>query len=87
LHGEPQVTGAFGAGEFCTVESQIPALPGAYLLLIEFTKVTDVKLRKLPGRKSGTGALSLRRFGLWTRRAQGQGLPPYATNQSGTVAH
>ena len=41
------VTGAFGEGEFCTVESQIPALPGAYLLLIELTKVTDVKLRKM----------------------------------------
>jgi len=47
LHGDLHVTGAFGEGEFCTVESQIPALPGAYLLLIELTKVTDVKLRKM----------------------------------------
>jgi histidyl-tRNA synthetase len=47
LHGDLHITGAFGEGEFCTVESQIPALPGAYLLLIELTKGTDVKLRKM----------------------------------------
>ena len=73
LHGDLHITGAFGEGEFCTVESQIPALPGAYLLLIELTKVTDVKLRKMrsaslvPGRyiyagsAYGPGGLKVRR--------------------------
>jgi hypothetical protein len=48
LHDDLQIASAFGAGDFCTTESQIPALSGAYLLLIEVTKVTDVKLSKMP---------------------------------------
>jgi len=32
------------SAKFCTMASQIPAQPGAYLLLIELTKVTDVRL-------------------------------------------
>jgi Uri superfamily endonuclease len=55
LHADLQIIGAFGAGEFCTMESQIPALPGAYLLLIELTKVTDVKLRKMPSASVAPG--------------------------------
>ena len=85
LHGDLHVTGAFGEGEFCTVESQIPALPGAYLLLIELTKVTDVKLRKMrsaslvPGRYVYAGSA----YGPGGLKAK---LPTHATNQSGTVA-
>jgi Uri superfamily endonuclease len=33
-----------GSAKFCTMASQIPAEPGAYLLLIELTKATDVRL-------------------------------------------
>jgi len=35
---------AFDAAKFYTMASQIPVLPGAYLLLIELTKASDVKL-------------------------------------------
>ena len=87
LHGDLQITGAFGAGEFCTMENQIPALPGAYLLLIELTKLTDVKLSKMrsaslvPGRYIYAGSA----YGPGGLKART--LPTHATNQSGTVAH
>jgi hypothetical protein len=71
VHFSVQIADPVSSDQFYATADRIPALPGAYLLLVEVGEATFVVAEQAKC-KSDAGTLYLRRLREWARRAQSQ---------------